>query len=352
MRGRDRVGLARPAGRVLAPARVPSQAATHGSLCVIQWRDAVAEPAGDRLGVLDERLGGRARRPAAGVLERLRQVPVVERRERLDAVREQLVDEPVVEVEPGLVHACRARRGGRAATRSRSGTRRARARASARRRRDSGGRSRTRRAASPFRTLPGVAQNRSQMLSPRPSSWRRPRSGTRPSRRPRGSRRGTSCVAACLSSRSGGGAVTWQRAEWPAAPRRARRDAASRRRSRAGSARRSGSLRAVDGGASAPSNRSTCRCFGRDRDRGEQQPRVRVQRVEQHLLDRALLDDLAGVHDEDVVGDVARAREVVRDVEERDPALLLQPEHQVQDPDPDRDVEHRDRLVGEDHRVR
>ncbi len=32
------------------------------------------------------------------------------------------------------------------------------------------------------------------------------------------------------------------------------------------------------------------------------------------------------------------------------PELLLQPEHQVEDPDPDRDVEHRDRLVREDHR--
>ena len=29
---------------------------------------------------------------------------------------------------------------------------------------------------------------------------------------------------------------------------------------------------------------------------------------------------------------------------------LLEVEHQVEDPDPDRDVEHRDRLVGEDHR--
>ena len=81
----------------------------------------------------------------------------------------------------------------------------------------------------------------------------------------------------------------------------------------------------------------------------EQQPRVRMQRIGEHLLDRALLDDLPRVHHEDVVGDVARAREVVRDVEERDPPLLLQLQHQVQDPDPDRDVEHARRLVGEQH---
>ena len=37
--------------------------------------------------------------PAAGVLERLREVPVVERRDRVDAAGEQPVDEPVVEVQ-------------------------------------------------------------------------------------------------------------------------------------------------------------------------------------------------------------------------------------------------------------
>ena len=50
-------------------------------------------------GVLGEALGGVARRPAAGVLQRLRQVPVVERRDRLDAALEQPVDEPAVEVD-------------------------------------------------------------------------------------------------------------------------------------------------------------------------------------------------------------------------------------------------------------
>ena len=77
------------------------------------------------------------------------------------------------------------------------------------------------------------------------------------------------------------------------------------------------------------------------------QLRVRVQRIGEHVFDRPLLDDLARVHDEDVVGDIAGAREIVRDVEERDPALLLELQHQVEDPDPDRDVEHARRLVGE-----
>src|SRR5204863_3912968 len=62
--------------------------------------DAIAEPADDSLHVLAERVDRRANVPAPLVLERLREIPVEERRERLDAVREQLVDEAVVEVEP------------------------------------------------------------------------------------------------------------------------------------------------------------------------------------------------------------------------------------------------------------
>ena len=74
-----------------------------------------------------------------------------------------------------------------------------------------------------------------------------------------------------------------------------------------------------------------------------------MQRALQHALGGALLDDLAGVHDEHVVGDVARAREVVGDVEEREVLVFLQVEDQVEDPDADRDVEHRGRLVGDEH---
>ena len=94
--------------------------------------------------------------------------------------------------------------------------------------------------------------------------------------------------------------------------------------------------------------RCACSFVARVGHGGEQQARVRMQRRRQDVLDRAALDDLAGVHDEDVVGDVTRARKIVRDVEEGDPALLFQPQHEVQDSDPDRDVEHADRLVGED----
>ena len=65
--------------------------------------DAVAETAGDGLHVLGECTDRVAGRPAAAVLERLRKIPVVQRRVGLDPVGEQLVDEAVVEVEPGGV---------------------------------------------------------------------------------------------------------------------------------------------------------------------------------------------------------------------------------------------------------
>src|SRR6202034_1087057 len=57
-----------------------------------------------------EALRGVSRRPATGVLERLRQVPVVERRTRLDAPLEHRLDEAAVEVESGLVCGAPARR--------------------------------------------------------------------------------------------------------------------------------------------------------------------------------------------------------------------------------------------------
>ena len=98
----DRVAGARPAGSVLA--RAVPEPCDHPRLVLGDpARDPVAEPLGDDLDVLGERLDRLPDRPAAAVLERLRQVPVVQGRERLDAVLEQLVDEPVVEVEAGGV---------------------------------------------------------------------------------------------------------------------------------------------------------------------------------------------------------------------------------------------------------
>ena len=62
----------------------------------------------------------------------------------------------------------------------------------------------------------------------------------------------------------------------------------------------------------------------------------------------AELDDHAEVHHRDPVGDVADDAEVVRDEDVREVELVLQVVEQVDDLRLDRDVERRDRLVGDD----
>src|SRR5262245_59204168 len=72
-------------------------------------RDAIAEVLGDVSGVVCERLGRVLRLPAAVlILEGLRQIPVVQRDEGLDAGRPQLVDQSAVEVEALRIRLTRA----------------------------------------------------------------------------------------------------------------------------------------------------------------------------------------------------------------------------------------------------
>src|SRR5437867_2211454 len=66
--------------------------------------DAVAEPPRDDVRVASERGHRLRRRPATTLLERLWQIPVVQSDEGPNTVLEQLVDEPVVEREPRLIH--------------------------------------------------------------------------------------------------------------------------------------------------------------------------------------------------------------------------------------------------------
>ena len=82
--------------------------------------------------------------------------------------------------------------------------------------------------------------------------------------------------------------------------------------------------------------------------RREQRHRVRVQRPGEQLVGRRDLDDPAEVHHGDPVGDVADDREVVGDEDVGEVELLLQVDEQVQHLRLDRDVEGRDRLVGDD----
>ena len=65
--------------------------------------DEIAERVEEDRRVLGEPVDDVARRPAALVLERLRQVPVVQRRQRPDPALEHALDERPVEVEPALV---------------------------------------------------------------------------------------------------------------------------------------------------------------------------------------------------------------------------------------------------------
>ena len=64
---------------------------------------------------------------------------------------------------------------------------------------------------------------------------------------------------------------------------------------------------------------------------------------------RGELDDLAEIHDGDAVAEVLDRREVVRDEQAREAELVLQVAQQIEDRRLDRDVECRDRLVGDQH---
>ena len=84
-----------------------------------------------------------------------------------------------------------------------------------------------------------------------------------------------------------------------------------------------------------------------ERDRVEQALGVRVLRGEQDLVDGALLDDPAGVHDDDVVDRLGHDAEVVGDQQQRRPGPVLDLPEELEDLGLDRDVERRRRLVGD-----
>ena len=86
------------------------------------------------------------------------------------------------------------------------------------------------------------------------------------------------------------------------------------------------------------------------RDRAQQAPRVRVLRVVEDLVDRPLLDDAPGVHDEDAVGDVGDDAEVVGHEHDARVGPLAQLLHDLQDLRLDRHVQRGRGLVGDEHR--
>ena len=69
----------------------------------------------------------------------------------------------------------------------------------------------------------------------------------------------------------------------------------------------------------------------------------------QHLVDWSLFDDLAVFHDDDVVAELPRERQVVGDQHERHAAVVAQARQQRQDVALRRDVQGGRRLVGDEH---
>ena len=76
--------------------------------------------------------------------------------------------------------------------------------------------------------------------------------------------------------------------------------------------------------------------------------RVRMLRVGVQLVALRLLDDPAEIHHRHLIGEMLHDREVVRDEQVRDVALLLQVIQQVEDLRLDRNVQRRNRLVADD----
>ena len=89
---------------------------TCGSFCVIQCVTRSEKRGREEAGVVGEPLRGVAVQPAAAAVEGEGEVPVEAGEPRLDAGLQQLVDEPVVEVEPPRVRRARAVRAARAAS--------------------------------------------------------------------------------------------------------------------------------------------------------------------------------------------------------------------------------------------
>ena len=84
------------------------------------------------------------------------------------------------------------------------------------------------------------------------------------------------------------------------------------------------------------------------RDDREQRLRIRVLRVSDHRRCGPFLHDPAEVHHCDPLREAGRCREVVRDHQDRE-AQLAQAVEDVEHACPHRDVEHRNRLVCDEH---
>jgi len=107
--GGQHVGQTLQAGGVVAEP-VSEQRVDIGLVEDRPMLHAVAEPPSHHARVICERCGRIAIEPAALLLQRLRQVPMVEAQPRRDAVRDEPIDQTFVKVEAALLYRAAARR--------------------------------------------------------------------------------------------------------------------------------------------------------------------------------------------------------------------------------------------------
>ena len=85
------------------------------------------------------------------------------------------------------------------------------------------------------------------------------------------------------------------------------------------------------------------------RDRADQELRIGMLRLAHHLLDVARLGDEAAIEHDDVLADLVGGCQVVGDVDQRDAEFVVKLAQAAEDGGAQRGVDHRDRLVGDDH---
>src|SRR5438105_5680065 len=68
-----------------------------------------------------------------------------------------------------------------------------------------------------------------------------------------------------------------------------------------------------------------------------------------HLLARSTLDGLPGIHAKRILGKVTGAGDIMRDEEQGKPLLVFEAQQQVQHIETDRDIQHGDRFISQQH---
>ena len=189
------------------------------------------------------------------------------------------------------------------------------------------------------------------------SSWKSTPSTARtwPDTRPKAPRRTGKCLARPATSQ--------ERAHWITCASGARRQRVEMARRDLDQRRRLGAAGGLDEGAA----RGEAAAVGRPahvghaaldrgqalallveaRDRAQQAHRVGMLGPREEIADGGALDDLAGVHDGDIVGHLGDDAEIVGDQDDGGAGVAAQPAHQVEDLRLDGDVERGGRLVGD-----